>query len=228
MQGSLIVVDDVATEFAARVVQAFHTRPNEGFSLVLSGGETARECYQRLADQAERDDDDLDWWKVDLYWGDERCVPLDDPDSNYRLARETLLERVGAANAAYPMRCDEGPDPYQLRVGELGHFDLVHLGLGPDGHTASLFPHSAALDADPGRLVVMNDDPLATNPHRRMTLTFAGIARARLVLVTVAGESKREALARVVAGDDVPAGRIAADQVVWLADAAAAGDLVGA
>ncbi len=228
MQGSLIVVDDVATEFATRVVQAFRTRPNEGFSLVLSGGETARECYQRLADHAEQGDDHLDWWKVDLYWGDERCVPLDDPDSNYRLARETLLERVGAANAAYPMRCDEGPDPYQLRVGELGHFDLVHLGLGPDGHTASLFPHSAALDADPGRLVVMNDDPLATNPHRRMTLTFAGIARARLVLVTVAGESKREALARVVAGDDVPAARIAADQVVWLADPAAAGDLVGA
>ena len=135
-----------------------------------------------------RGDDQLDWWKVDLYWGDERCVPLDDPDSNYRLARETLLDRVGAANATYPMRCEEGPDPYQLRVGELGHFDLVHLGLGPDGHTASLFPGSAALDADPGRLVVMNDDPLGTNPHRRMTLTFAGIARARLVLVTVAGE----------------------------------------
>ena len=74
----------------------------------------------------------------------------------------------------------------------------------------------------------MNDDPLATNPHRRMTLTFAGIARARLVLVTVAGESKREALARVVAGDDVPAARISAEQVVWLADPAAAGDLVGA
>ena len=135
---------------------------------------------------------------------------------------------MGAANAAYPMRCEEGPDPYQLRVGELGHFDLVHLGLGPDGHTASLFPGSAALDADPGRLVVMNDDPLGHNPHRRMTLTYAGIARARLVVVTVAGESKREALARVVAGDDVPASRIAAEQVVWLADPAAAGDLAGA
>jgi 6-phosphogluconolactonase len=228
MQGSLIVVDDVADEFAARVVGAFQTRPNEGFSLVLSGGQTARECYQRLADRAVGGDDDLDWWKVDLYWGDERCVPLDDPDSNYRLARETLLERVGAANAAYPMRCEEGPDPYQLRVGELGHFDVVHLGLGPDGHTASLFPESAALDADPGRLVVMNDDPLAVNPHRRMTLTFAGIARARLAIVTVAGESKREALAKVVAGEPVPASRIAADQVVWLVDRDAAGDLPSA
>jgi len=104
----------------------------------------------------------------------------------------------------------------------------VHLGLGPDGHTASLFPESAALDADPGRLVVMNDDPLAVNPHRRMTLTFAGIARARLVIVTVAGEAKREALARVMAGEPVPASRIAADQVVWLVDRAAAGDLASA
>ncbi len=155
-------------------------------------------------------------------------MPLDDPESNYRLARETLLERVGAANAAYPMRCDEGPDPYQLRVGELGHFDLVHLGWVPTATPPRCSPIRPPSTPIPGRLVVMNDDPLATNPHRRMTLTFAGIARARLVLVTVAGESKREALARVVAGDDVPAARIDADQVIWLADPAAAGDLVGA
>ena len=125
------------------------------------------------------------------------------------------------------MRCEEGADPYQLRVGELGRFDVVHLGLGPDGHTASLFPGSTALDADPGRLVVLNDDPLGHNPHRRMTLTYAGIARARLVIVTVAGEAKREALARVMAGDDVPAAAVRAEQVIWLADPAAAGDLIG-
>jgi 6-phosphogluconolactonase/glucosamine-6-phosphate isomerase/deaminase len=123
------------------------------------------------------------------------------------------------------MRCEEGPDPYQLRVGELGKFDVVHLGLGVDGHTASLFPGSAALEADPGRLVVMNDDPLGNNPYRRMTLTFAGIARARLVIVTVSGEAKRDALRRVVEGDDVPASRIHADRVLWLVDPAAAADL---
>jgi len=222
---SLVVVDDVAGAFADRVIEAFHARPADGFSVALSGGGTARECYQRLADTAGTQ---IDWWKVDVYWGDERCVPLDDADSNYRLAREALLDRVGAANATYPMRCDEGADPYQLRIGELGHFDVVHLGLGPDGHTASLFPGSSALEADPGRLVVLNDDPLGHNPHRRMTLTYAGIARARLVLVTVAGAAKREALARVFADDDVPAAHIRADKVVWLADAAAAGDLVGA
>lgn len=223
MHGELVVVDDVPGEFAERVIEAYHARPNDGFSLCLSGGETARRCYERLAEDAGNQ---IDWWKVDVYWGDERCVPLDDAASNYRLGREALLERVGAVNANYPMRCEEGPDPYQLRIGELGKLDVIHLGLGADGHTASLFPGSPALDADPGRLVVMNHDPSGRNPHERMTLTFSGIARARLVIVTVSGEAKREALARVAAGDPgCPATHVRAEQVLWLADPAAAGDL---
>jgi 6-phosphogluconolactonase len=225
MNGSLVVVDDVATEFAERVIEAYHSRPGDTFSIALSGGEVARRCYERLAVDGGTQ---IDWWKVDVYWGDERCVPLDHEDSNYRLAREALLDRVGAANATYPMRCDEGPDPYQLRVGELGRFDLVHLGLGPDGHTASLFPESPALEADPGRMVTLNEDPLGNNPRQRMTLTFAGIARARLVLVTVSGEEKREALARVAREDPTaPASHVRAERVIWLADPAAAGDLTG-
>jgi 6-phosphogluconolactonase len=223
MHGSLVIVDDVPGEFAERVIEAFHIRPNDTFSIALSGGDTARRCYERLAGDGGMQ---VDWWKVDVYWGDERCVPLEAPESNYRLGREALLDRVGAANAAYPMRCEEGADPYQLRVGELGRFDVVHLGLGPDGHTASLFPDSPALTADPGRLVAMNEDPSGRNPLVRMTLTFAGISRARLVVVTVMGEDKREALHRVVAGDlTAPASHVNADKVVWLADQAAAGDL---
>jgi 6-phosphogluconolactonase len=223
VNGELVVVDDVAGEFAERVIECYHARPADGFSIALSGGETARRCYERLADDAGSQ---IDWWKVDVYWGDERCVPLDHPDSNYRLAREALLDRVGAANATFPMRCEDGPDSYQLRVGDLGKFDLVHLGLGDDGHTASLFPGSPALRADPGRLVVLNEDPLGRHPHRRMTLTFTGIARSRLLVVTVAGEGKRQALARVVADDpEVPAAHIRGDRVLWLADAAAAGEL---
>jgi 6-phosphogluconolactonase len=223
MFGELVVVDDVPAEFAERVIEAYHGRPNDGFSVALSGGDTARRCYERLADDAGNQ---IDWWAVDVYWGDERCVPLDSEDSNYRLGREALLERVGAVNANFPMRCEEGADPYQLRLGELGKLDVVHLGLGADGHTASLFPGSTALEADPGRLVVMNDDPSGTNVHPRMTLTFAGIARARLALVTVSGESKRDALARVAAGDTtVPGAHIRADRVVWVVDEAAAGDL---
>jgi len=219
---TLEIVDDVPAEFAERTIEAYLSRPSETFSLALSGGETARSCYERLATAAGTQ---IDWWNVDVYWGDERCVPLDDPDSNYRLGREALLDRVGAANATYPMRCDEGPDPYQLRLAELGRIDLVHLGLGPDGHTASLFPGSEALEADPGRLVVTNTDPLGNNVHPRMTLTLAGIARAHLVLVTVSGASKREALERVFTTGDVPAAQVQADRVVFLADPAAAGDL---
>jgi 6-phosphogluconolactonase len=220
VHGELIVADDVTSEFSERVIEAFHSRPNDSFSIALSGGETARRCYERLAEDAGSQ---IDWWKVDLYWGDERCVPLDDEASNYRLVRESLLERVGAVNANYPMRCEEGPDPYQLRIGELGRFDVVHLGLGEDGHTASLFPDSAALDADPGRLVTTNEDPHGNNPHPRMTLTYAGISRGRLVVVTVEGEAKRAALARVAAGDPgCPATHVRADRVVWIADSAAA------
>jgi 6-phosphogluconolactonase len=221
VHGELVVVDDVPGEFAERVIEAFHGRPHEGFSIAVSGGDTARRCYERLADDAGSQ---IDWWKVDVYWGDERCVPADSADSNYRLVRDALLERVGAVNANFPMFCDEGADPYQLRLGELGRLDVVHLGLGADGHTASLFPGSEALEADPGRLVVMNEDPGGQNPHPRMTLTFAGIARARLAIVTVSGEAKRAAMARVQADDPTcPASHIRADRVLWIVDPAAAG-----
>jgi 6-phosphogluconolactonase len=219
MEGELVVVDDVPGEFAERVIEAYHARVNEDFSIALSGGGTARRCYERLADVGA---EQVDWWHVDVYWGDERCVPHDSPDSNERLGREALLEKVGAAHAVHPMRCEEGPDAYQLLVGELGRFDVVHLGLGADGHTASLFPGSAALSADPGLLVAFNEDPSGVNPHRRMTLTFAGIARAHLVLFTVSGEDKREAMQAVYAGSDVPAARVRADRVLWLVDRSAA------
>ncbi len=217
--GRIQVVDDVPRAFTREVVDAFHSRPGPTFSFALSGGATARACYESLAQSGEH----IDWWKVDFYWGDERCVPHDNPDSNYYLAREALLDRVGAANATHLMRCIEGPEPYQLRLGELGHLDFVHLGLGPDGHTASLFVDSPALSAAPGRLVAMNEDPSGRNPYQRMTLTLEGIARARRVVVTVSGASKADAVARIAAGDDLPGARIEADDVLWLIDEAARG-----
>lgn len=219
MNGELLVVQDVPGEFSQRVISAFENRQDEDFSLVLSGGDTARRCYERLAaDSSSR----IDWWLVDVYWGDERCVPPDDPASNELLARQALLERVGTARSIHPMRCEEGTDPYQLRVGEVGRFDVVHLGVGGDGHTASLFPGSAALEADPGRLVVMNSDPSGANPHMRMTLTLSGIARARLALITVMGDDKQPAMQRIADGEDLPAARVEAERVVWLVDEAAA------
>jgi 6-phosphogluconolactonase len=219
VNGEIFVVEDVPSAFAEQVVDAFHSRVDEEFSMALSGGPTARACYEKLAVVGA---EQIDWWLVNVLWSDERCVPADDPDSNQLLVRQALLEKVGAANAVYPMRCEEGPEPYQLRLGEMGRLDIVHLGLGPDGHTASLFADSPALNADPGVLVALNEDPSSRNPHRRMTLTLSGIARGRLVIVTVAGESKRQAMQAVVDGADVPAARIAADRVIWLVDPAAA------
>jgi 6-phosphogluconolactonase len=220
MFGEVELVDDVPGRFAAAVIDAFIDRSDATFSLAVSGGSTARRCYQRLArDGAEA----IDWWAVDLYWGDERCVDPDSADSNQRLVREALLERVGAANEVHPMRCDEGPEPYQLKISALPAIDVVHLGMGPDGHTASLFPGSPALDADAGRLVVMNEDPSGRNPHPRMTFTFAAIARARLVVITVEGEAKRDAFSRVRGGEDLPVSRVRAERVLWLVDPAAGG-----
>jgi 6-phosphogluconolactonase len=218
VNGELLVVDDVPGAFAARVVSAYDSRPDDIFSFALCGGGTARPCYERLAADSA---DSIDWLSVNIYWGDERCVPPDDPDSNQLLGRQALLEKVGAANAVYPMNCEEGPDAYQLRLGEIGKLDVIHLGMGPDGHTASLFPGSPALDADRGQLVALNHDPSGTNPHPRMTLTLSGIARSRLVIFTVMGESKRETLKAVIDGADLPAARVTADEVVWLVDPAA-------
>jgi 6-phosphogluconolactonase len=219
MFGELKVVDDVPGAFAAQVIEAYVDRPHEDFSVALSGGVTARACYERLAADAE---DRIDWWNVDVYWGDERCVPSDSEDSNERLVREALLEGVGGAHAVHPMRCGDGADRYQLLIGEVGQLDLVHLGVGPDGHTASLFPGSPALDADPGRLVTINQDPTGRNPFERMTLTFSGISRGRLVVFTVAGADKRDAMQAIADGADLPAARVRADRVLWLVDPDAA------
>lgn len=220
MHGEVRVVDDVAPTFCDVVAQAWHDRGARGFTIALSGGETARRCYETLADWPQSP---IDWMSTEVYWGDERCVPLDDPASNYRLGADALLSHVGGVHALFPMRCEEGDDAYHLLISTLGSIDVVHLGLGTDGHTASLFPDSPALDADPGRFVVSNEDPAGNNPYRRMTLTYAGIAKARTVVVTVSGEEKREAFTAIRDGADLPAAHIQADNVIWLVDRAAAG-----
>jgi 6-phosphogluconolactonase len=215
----MVVTDDVPGAFAREVISAFVDRPGEEFDIALSGGEIARACYERLAAEGTQT---VDWLVVNFFWGDELCVPPNHPDSNERLARQALLERVGAANAVYPMRCDEGLDAYQLRLGEIGQLDVVHLVLGPDGSIAGLFPSSMALSADPGQLVTFSEDPSGVNKHLRMTLTYAGISRARLVIFTVDGEARRSAMEAVVAGADVPATRVRAGRVLWLVDKDAA------
>jgi 6-phosphogluconolactonase len=212
--GTVRVVDDVAVAFADVVVESFAHRVEPGFTLVLSGGPTARQCYERLATVGA---ESIDWSVVDVLMGDERCVPADDPDANQRLVRESLLDRVGPVAAFHPMVCDE-VDDYDRLLAWIPAYDLVHLGMGPDGHTASLFPGSPDLDAPPGRMAVTTVDPAGTNPHPRMTMTLAAIARARLAVVTVSGASKREAWAAIQTGADMPASRVRAADVLWLVD----------
>lgn len=220
LQGEFRVVDDVAEAFAGTVLGQWSSRPDSRFSLVLSGGPTARRCYERLAASSAGV---VDWRTVDVLMGDERCVPPDDPDANQRLVREALLDRIGPIGSFHPMSCAEGAEAYEELLSGWPCLDVVHLGLGPEGHTASLFPDAPALDAPENRLALLAADPHERNPHDRMTLTYAAIARARLVVFTVSGDEKRPALAAVRAGADVPASRVRAERVLWLVDPAAAG-----
>jgi 6-phosphogluconolactonase len=101
--------------------------------------------------------------------------------------------------------------------------DLIHLGMGPDGHTASLFPHAPTLAAGPDELAAATEDPNGVNPHPRLTITLPVINAARCAVFTVAGASKVDAVAALRRGDDIPAARVASTQVIWLLDDLAAG-----
>ncbi len=210
--GEVDVVDDVAGAFAALVAAEAPS------TVALSGGSTARRCYQALAAR------DIDWRGVTVLFGDERWVPVGSPDSNEGMAREVLLDHVDPG-AVRSMReagasLEAAADAYHRLVGEVAPIDLVHLGLGDDGHTASLFPGSPALDVDDRLVVATGDD---AHPHPRLTLTYPGIARARVAVVTVSGAAKADAWQRLCRGDDVPAARVRAPRVLWLVDPAAAG-----
>ncbi len=220
-------VDDVRRSFAESVVQAFGARPGPRFALMLSGGQTARDCYEVLATRPE-----VDWTLVDIYIGDERFVPPEHADSNARLVRESLLDRVGTVGSFSPMPTTPGDietcaAQYQRTMADLvtgPGIDLIHLGLGPDGHTASLFPGADSLDAGPGDLVLATVDPTGVNPYPRLTLTLPAINSARLAVFTVDGADKADAVARLRRGDDIPASRVHAGKTVWLVDRAANGD----
>jgi 6-phosphogluconolactonase/glucosamine-6-phosphate isomerase/deaminase len=136
------------------------------------------------------------------------------------MVRRTLFDPLGAAPRRFHSMVELGADKYDALVRSAPPIDIVHLGVGPDGHTASLFPDSPALD-ETHRLVVETGDHL--HPLPRITFTFPGIARARLALVTVEGEEKREVMQGIRAGN-FPAARINAERVLWLGDRAALGD----
>jgi len=213
MNGEVRIVPHVPAAFAELVT-------TEGpRSIALSGGDTARACYQLFATAAN-----VDWPGVEVFFGDERWVPVHDPDSNEGMARLAFLDELDPAWVHSLYGAGATPDAaaaaYEQLLRDAPAIDLVHLGLGPDGHTASLFPGSAAL-AEADRLVVTSGDD--AHPHPRLTFTYPALARSRLVVFTVAGAGKREAFARVRAGDDVPAARVEAERIIWLVDTEAMG-----
>lgn len=191
-------------------------------TLVLTGGTTAGAAYDLLASEAWRER--LDWSRVTLYFGDERRVPPDDPGSCYRLATETLLAGVTPAGVER-MRGEEADgDAEAGRYGGLlpDWLDVTLLSMGEDGHCASLFPGSPQL-AERERLCVTGLAPYA--PFERITLTLPALARSRLVLILALGERKRDALARIRAGERLPSAMVAPvdGDVVWVVDQAAFG-----
>jgi len=203
------------------------------FSLVLSGGQTPRRLYELLAEDAFRGQ--LPWAHVHVFWGDERCAPSDDPRSNERMARDALLSHVPIPpTQIHPMRCAQGPPEaarqYEtlLRTFFSGlepRFDLVLLGLGENGHTASLFPRTPVLE-ERERWVV--DILVEGQDLHRLTFTAPIINRAAIVVFLVTGSSKAHVLHEVLEGPSDPHRlpaqliRPADGELLWLVDREAA------
>jgi 6-phosphogluconolactonase len=193
--------------------------------LALAGGETPRRCYERLAQPPY--DRSLPWPSVFVYWSDERQVPLDDPASNYAMGRAALLDHVPIPpGQVFPLVGDPMPAMGRVPKDPQGRprFDLIHLGLGEDGHTASLFPGHPALEEQRAFVTAVHDAPKP--PPERLTLTLPVLNAARAVLFMVQGASKREALARVLRRDPaLPASRVQPvdGELLFIVDRAAAG-----
>ena len=213
---------------------------NEHVSVALSGGATPKDLYALLSSDPYRDG--IAWEKIHFFWGDERHVPPDHPESNYRTAHEGMLSRVPVPPGNIHRVRGEDPDAnqaaleyerelmktFRLSAGQVPEFDCVLLGIGPDGHTASLFPGTKAL-GEKKRLVVANW--VEKFMHSRITMTLPVFNSARLILFLVTGGNKAEVLREVLEGDEpihpLPAQMIRPNhgRVLWLADRAAANRL---
>ena len=209
------------------------------FTIALSGGSTPKNLYTLIAANASAS---LPWDRMFFFWGDERHVPPDNPDSNYRMAKETLLSKVAIPPANIFRIPAENPDAlaaadayeqtlrkfFAVAPGEFPRFDLILLGIGPDGHTASLFPETAALE-ERSRLVVANwVEKLQTN---RITFTLPVLNAARCVAFLVSGTDKAAVLHEVLEGN-APAEkypsklvRPSEGKLIWFVDRAAASQL---
>lgn len=202
-------------------------------ALALSGGNTPRALYRLLATEFARR---MPWGQVDLFWGDERYVPVDDPRSNFRMAKETLLDHIPIPPAnIHPMSTSESDPDDAARAydavlgrrfpGPWPRFDVILLGLAADGHIASLFPASPALQVTDRRVVAVQ---VPAEPPQRLTITLPVINRAAAVFFLVAGKSKAGAVHRALAGScdpmTCPAAGVqpVAGDVFWWVDEGAA------
>ena len=224
----------LAIEAAERMTEAVNRAADERsrFSVALSGGHTPQSLYHLLADKRYRSA--IPWDRIEIYFGDERCVPPDSDQSNFRMANEALLSKVPIpANQIHRMRGEIDPQLAAREYGELlkANFgdeglDLVWLGMGDDGHTASLFPGTQALHEQKHRCVANHVEKLDT---WRLTMTAPFINRAREVMILISGAEKAQRLHEVLEGprdpDRLPIQLIepTGGKLVWLIDAAAGG-----
>lgn len=228
-----VLVGDVASALLDRLeaAQARGEVPQVG----LTGGSIAEELHRELARRAA--DSAVDWSRVVFWWGDERFVPADSPDRNARQARESLLDHVPVD----PANVHEVPASDQVATAEdaaaaygeamrehgAGFFEVLMLGIGPDGHCASLFPGHPALGARDAIAVAVHDSPKP--PPDRVSLTFEAMERCRAVWFIASGEGKAEAVARALAPEgtieETPARGVRGDETVWWLDEAAASAL---
>jgi 6-phosphogluconolactonase len=215
----------LAEAFAKELLASIAGRPS--FNIALSGGSTPRLLFEAIAKHAAG----FDWQGVHFYWGDERCVPPDDKDSNYRMAREALFDRIRVPEAnIHRIRGEDDPHAEAVRYGrELPRLDLVMLGLGEDGHTASVFPRNIRI-LDSERLCEVSEHP--GSGQRRITVTGRVLALAARLVFVVTGPGKAQKVAEILgkkAGYDLyPAGLVHSmrDDAEWWLDRDAA-SLVG-
>ena len=224
---------EIAHEAAQRIVAAANRVADEGgnFSIALAGGSTPKTLYELLASPAFKSR--IDWPRVEVFFGDERTVPPDNKDSNYRMAYEALLSKVPIpGDNVYRMAGEVDPNEAAKEYGQVlkekfgeGGIDMVLLGMGDDGHTASLFPDTEALNETKHRAVANFVPKLST---WRLTLTVPFINRSKDVMLLVAGASKAARLQEVLEGPREPR-RLPVQliqptdgRLTWLVDTAAA------
>ncbi|GMU62425.1 MAG: 6-phosphogluconolactonase [Myxococcaceae bacterium] len=216
-----VLAGALAHRFEAAAGEAISARGV--FHCALTGGSAARALYPRLV-RAK-----VDWAKTHFHFSDERCVPPDDAESNFRLAQEVLLGPCGVPSAHVHRMAGERPPAEAAREYEAGlpTLDVVHLGVGPDGHVASLFPGHALLHEERARVAALTDSPKP--PPARLTLTLAALREARAVWFLVTGEAKRDAVAQALGNPQsvLPAALVhrAARLSLWFLDRAAASRL---